>query len=86
MASAGFEPANLGTKGQHASPRPPKAIIYVIPQLKYNYVTDMMTHVHTALFIQRQQIITLSLAHLSWDTVYIYPHPAQNKTLLKKKK
>ena len=23
-ASAGFEPANLGTKGQHATPRPPK--------------------------------------------------------------
>ena len=22
--SAGFEPANLGTKGQHATPRPPK--------------------------------------------------------------
>jgi hypothetical protein len=24
MASAGFEPANLGTKGQHSTPRPPK--------------------------------------------------------------
>jgi hypothetical protein len=23
-ASAGFEPANLGTKGQHATSRPPK--------------------------------------------------------------
>jgi hypothetical protein len=23
-ASAGFEPANLSTKGQHATPRPPK--------------------------------------------------------------
>jgi len=23
-ASAGFEPANLGTKSQHATPRPPK--------------------------------------------------------------
>ena len=23
-SSAGFEPANLGTKGQHATPRPPK--------------------------------------------------------------
>jgi len=30
-ASAGFEPANLGTKGQHATPRPPKLLdcIYV---------------------------------------------------------
>ena len=25
-ASVGFEPANLGTKGQHATPRPPKPI------------------------------------------------------------
>ena len=27
-ASAGFEPANLGTKGQHATPRPPKKFLY----------------------------------------------------------
>ena len=27
MASAGFEPANLGTKGQHAAPRAPKLLI-----------------------------------------------------------
>ena len=26
-ASAGFEPANLGTKGQHATSRPPKLLI-----------------------------------------------------------
>ena len=26
-ASAGFEPANLGTKGQHAASRPPKSFI-----------------------------------------------------------
>ena len=25
-SSAGFEPANLGTKGQHATPRPPKSL------------------------------------------------------------
>ena len=25
-ASAGFEPANLGTKGQHATSRPPKPV------------------------------------------------------------
>jgi hypothetical protein len=28
-ASAGFEPANLGTKGQHATPRPPKPFMCV---------------------------------------------------------
>jgi len=27
-ASAGFEPTNLGTKGQHATPRPPKPTDY----------------------------------------------------------
>ena len=27
-ASAGFEPANLGTKGQHATSRPPKPFIF----------------------------------------------------------
>ena len=27
-ASAGFEPANLGTKGQHATSRPPKPLIH----------------------------------------------------------
>jgi hypothetical protein len=26
-ASAGFEPANLGTRGQHASSRPPKPLL-----------------------------------------------------------
>ena len=26
MASAGFEPANFGTKGQHATSRPPKPL------------------------------------------------------------
>ena len=29
-ALAGFEPANLGTKGQHATPRPPKQINCVV--------------------------------------------------------
>jgi hypothetical protein len=29
-AFAGFEPSNLGTKGQHATSRPPKALIIII--------------------------------------------------------
>jgi hypothetical protein len=33
--SAGFEPANLGTKGQHATPRPPKLLA---PQVYITYV------------------------------------------------
>ena len=28
-ASAGFEPANLGSKGQHATSRPPKPVLCV---------------------------------------------------------
>ena len=30
LIKAGFEPANLGIKGQHATPRPPKPIILYI--------------------------------------------------------
>jgi hypothetical protein len=29
-----FEPANLGTKGQHATPRPPKPLLLNITQMK----------------------------------------------------
>jgi hypothetical protein len=32
-ASAGFEPANLGTKGQHATPRPPKPLVEQIGEI-----------------------------------------------------
>jgi hypothetical protein len=33
--SAGFEPANLGTKGQHATSRPPKPRLFVLFLVKY---------------------------------------------------
>jgi len=33
-ASAGFEPANLGTKGQHATPRPPKWLMSTTQAIK----------------------------------------------------
>jgi hypothetical protein len=33
-ASAGFEIANLGTKGQHATSRPTKTLIYVLPNIR----------------------------------------------------
>ena len=32
-ASAGFEPANLGTKGQHATSRPPKPLTSYVTKL-----------------------------------------------------
>ena len=47
MASAGFEPANLGTKGQHATPRPPKPLyiyIYIICIYKYFVLIVMTKH------------------------------------------
>jgi hypothetical protein len=34
MASAGFKPANLGTKGQHATPRPPKPLCDLVSGIK----------------------------------------------------
>ena len=36
--SAGFEPANLDTKGQHATPRPPKPLVclYLRQKLKHD--------------------------------------------------
>ena len=40
-ASAGFEPANLGTKGQHATSRPPKPIFYIQSVLKFKCKSRM---------------------------------------------
>jgi hypothetical protein len=39
-ASAGFEPANLGTKGQHAISRPPKPLFVIIyvDKSKHTYI------------------------------------------------
>ena len=34
-ASAGFEPAKLGTKGQHATTRPPKPLIAILNRRDY---------------------------------------------------
>ena len=37
-ASAGFEPTNLGTKGQHATPRPPKPFHLLMWLLKSGHL------------------------------------------------
>ena len=36
-ASAGFEPADLGTQGQHATPRPPKPTHSQLPLQIFKY-------------------------------------------------
>ena len=38
-ASAGFEPANLGTKGQHATSKPPKPIIYIYVFFFFKFIS-----------------------------------------------
>ena len=40
-ASVGFEPANLGTKGQHATPRPPKQMCIYI----YIYISRVVGNI-----------------------------------------
>ena len=42
-ASAGFEPANLGTKGQHATPRPPKPHTKTYGAQKQEYIPVVCT-------------------------------------------
>ena len=37
-ASAGFEPANLGTKGQHHTPRPPEPMFIWYRKQNYNLI------------------------------------------------
>ena len=46
LKSDGFEPANLGTKGQHATSRPPKPITYIYIYI-YIYIH---TYIYSGLF------------------------------------
>jgi hypothetical protein len=43
-ASAGFEPANLGTKGQHDTPRPPKPLSCIKDPESYDDFADLNVH------------------------------------------
>jgi hypothetical protein len=57
MASAGCEPANLGTKGQHATSRPPKPLKYTM--LMWSVAETIHTYVHESTlfcsYIQRHR-------------------------------
>ena len=59
-ASAGFEPANLGTKGQHATARPPKPImchIYIKFKIKFSVAESLLSYsVTLGPVIELQQI------------------------------
>jgi len=43
MALAGFEPGNLGTKGQHANPRPPQLLVfYYITKILHAFCSSVL--------------------------------------------
>jgi hypothetical protein len=57
MASAGFEPANLGTKGQHATPRPPK---------QHRNITAAKIQIYEYIFFS-QTILTSNYSNRSYN-------------------
>ena len=68
MASAGFEPANLGTKGQHATSRPPKPLIYsyitLFPFTKRCFF--QYSHCfHVTVFVSKKRALFLQLLSIN---------------------
>ena len=55
-ASVGFEPANLGTKGQHATSRPPKPINTTYIEKKYTEKTTCFGYGKSHLQITQSKI------------------------------
>ena len=47
-ASVGFEPANLGTKGQHATPRPPKPLYLSLDLISINFA---FCHIEPVIYV-----------------------------------
>ena len=56
-ASAGFEPANLGTKGQHATPRQPKPLVDIIVLTKYTEQYMALQSLHSYTFWRDSAIL-----------------------------
>ena len=77
-ASDGFEPANLGTKGQHATSRPPKPLksralyIYITP-LYFHGSLQFELYLWTFL-LNTTHYITLDMATLWWITTNSAPN------------
>jgi len=67
--SAGFEPANLGTKGQHATPRPPKPW-YIIHYTNLLYSAFLTTPVD----LFKTSSSSLSNMLFSWSHVVFNVH------------
>ena len=58
-ASAGFEPTNLGTKVQHAIPRPPKPLYKVYNINKYLKVLNFINSKFLIMFMERDMLRTV---------------------------
>jgi hypothetical protein len=57
-ASAGFEPTNLGTKGQHATPRPPKLLFNLrLSKFTFTYLQQLMTKMHLNITLQNNHTL-----------------------------
>ena len=76
-ASAGFEPANLGTKGQHSTPRPPKPIIiYICICIYIHFYTLLRRGTFSSICVIQPTEISLKVynMHLYYDhTLYSFP-------------
>ena len=85
-ASAGFEPANLGTKGQHATSRPPKPI-YIYMCVCVCVCVCVYTHIHTQTRTHRgmlertilQQTNATTNSFLSIKSEYYSEHRCYNE-------
>jgi hypothetical protein len=56
-ASAGFEPANLGTRGRNASSRPPKPLDPHVTVFLYPHLRSLLPVLNRNLFVQLVRIL-----------------------------
>ena len=74
-ASAGFEPANLGTKGQHATSRPPKPLVLCVNPLS----VELNPIRHLLALVGAQHIVHVSRIRVKYDT----PPNSMEKSLMR---
>jgi hypothetical protein len=61
MASAGFEPMNLSTKGQHATSRPPKQLMHYLSLI---YLITQPLHISVVFIARHQEVFTVCVQQL----------------------